>query len=163
MNKLLALFVTTLFIVPFLALPSDALAACTCPTGFQPNATQSQCVKGAEVRPCNGIAISLTPPPNLGINPALSLSTLFSNVVTIVFIVAAIAVLIMLFWGGFMWITSGGEKEAVGKARQRIIAALVGLAILALAFLIVNIVGRIINIDIFRFTTIPTLQSTPAP
>lgn len=96
--------------------------------------------------------------PQAGINPATSIGTILSNVLTIIFVVAALAVLFMLIWGAFQWITSGGEKEAVGKARGRIIAALVGLAVLALAFLITRVVGQLVNIDVLNLKNLPTLQ-----
>ena len=69
------------------------------------------------------------------------------NAITIVFILAGLAVLIMLIWGAFQWILSGGEKEKVEEARKRIMSAIVGIVILALAFLIVKVLGRLLNIN----------------
>lgn len=100
-------------------------------------------------------------PPKGGIPPATNIGTIISNALTIVFIVAALAVLFMLVIGAFQWITSGGDKEAVGKARGRIVAALVGLAVLALAFLIVQVVGSVLNINIINISGLPTLDSNP--
>ncbi len=68
------------------------------------------------------------------------------------FIVAIIGVLVMLIWGGVSWVISGGEKEAVGEARKRIVNALIGLAILAVAFAIANFAASFLGIkDIFNF------------
>ncbi|MBI4037065.1 hypothetical protein HY385_01435 [Candidatus Daviesbacteria bacterium] len=103
------------------------------------------------------INIGITPPAQ-GINPDTAVGTVLSSALTIIFVIAAILVLFMLIIGAFQWITSGGDKEAVGKARQRITHALIGLAILALAFLIVTVVGQILNINIFKINTIPTLE-----
>ena len=36
---------------------------------------------------------------------------------------------IYLLWGGVQWVTAGGDKDAVEKARKKIIGALIGLAI----------------------------------
>ncbi|MBI4040140.1 hypothetical protein HY389_02190 [Candidatus Daviesbacteria bacterium] len=105
------------------------------------------------------VPINITP-PSQGISPTTNVGTVVSNALTIIFVVAALVVLFMLVLGAFQWITSGGDKEAVGKARSRIIAALVGLAILALAFLIVNVVGQILNIQLTGNLQLPTLQST---
>ena len=63
----------------------------------------------------------------------------------------------MLITGAFNWITSGGDKENVGKARSRIINALIGLLVLALAFLIARVAGQIVHIDIFNLK-IPSLD-----
>jgi hypothetical protein len=97
--------------------------------------------------------------PNQGINPFTDVGTLLSNILTIVFILAALAVLFMLIIGAFNWITSGGEKDAIAKARQRIIAALVGLAVLALAFFIVRVVGGIVGVDVLSGFVLPRLDS----
>ena len=96
-------------------------------------------------------------PPRQGINPATPPGRVLSNALTIIFVVAALLVLFFLIIGAFQWITSGGDKEKVGKARGTIINALIGLAILALAFLIVRVVGQLLNIDILALRVIPSL------
>ena len=46
-----------------------------------------------------------------------------------------IAVIIIL-WGGFKWMTAGGNEENVGEARSLIIAGIIGLAIIIASFAI---------------------------
>lgn len=95
-----------------------------------------------------------------GINPTdTGVNTLISNAITIVFIVAAVLVLIMLIWGGIEWVLSGGDKEKVANARKRIISALIGMAIIALAFFIVSIVGGIFGFNVLKDLKIPTLDA----
>ena len=52
-----------------------------------------------------------------------------------------IAIVLMLY-GGFVWLTSAGNEEKVGQAKKIIIAAVIGLAIIfvsyALATFVVN-------------------------
>lgn len=96
------------------------------------------------------------PDPN-----ALSLGGLIANALQIVFIAAGLAVLIYLIIGAFRWITSGGDKEAIGKARGTIVNALIGLAILALAFFITVLFGTIVGVNIFALPNIPTLSQSP--
>lgn len=105
------------------------------------------------------VDIGITP-PSQGISPETAVGTVLSSALTIIFVIAAIIVLFMLVWGAFKWITSSGDKEKLDKARGTIVSALVGLAILALAFLIVRVVGQILNIDILNLQSIPTLQGT---
>ncbi len=81
-----------------------------------------------------------------------------SNIIKIIFSVAVLAVLFMLIFGAFQWITSGGDKEGVTKARERITHALVGLAILALSFLIVAILGAILKINLLSVQLPSLLQ-----
>lgn len=97
----------------------------------------------------------------MGINPNIDLNTLLANVIRIVFVAAVFLVLFFLIAGAFSWITSSGDKEKVGSARNKIINALIGFAILALAFLILTIVSRILGIDLDKLV-IPTLN-TGAP
>lgn len=96
-------------------------------------------------------------PPKEGINPTVPLGSVISNIITIIFAIAALIVLFMLVIGAFQWITSGGEKDAVGKARSRITHALIGLAILALAFLITTVIGQILGINVLN-QTLPKLD-----
>lgn len=97
--------------------------------------------------------------PTVGINPITPIGTVLSNGLIVVFVIAALLVLFFLVWGAFDWITSGGDKEKVGGARKKIFAAIIGLVLLALAFLITRVAGQIVNIDILNLKQIPTLQS----
>jgi hypothetical protein len=54
-------------------------------------------------------------------------------------IVGAISIL-MIIYGGFRYITSGGDSGKVGNAKNTLIYAIIGLIIVALAQLIVNVV-----------------------
>ena len=97
-----------------------------------------------------------------GVDPnTRSVGDVISNALLIVFIAAGLAVLIFLIIGAFRWITSGGDKDAIGKARGTIVNALIGLAILALAFFVTVLFGQILNIDILNFGAIPTLNDQP--
>lgn len=79
-----------------------------------------------------------------------------SNALTLMFGLALLAVLVMLIWGAFEWISSGGDKEAVGKARGRIINALIGLAVLAVAYALTKIGAQFIGIPDLTNIPIPT-------
>ncbi len=96
--------------------------------------------------------------PTIGNNPVgyTDLGDFINKSVSLVFIVAVIAVLIMLVWGGLQWILSGGEKEAVGEARRRIVNALIGLAILAVAFAIAQVAGTFLGFNLFSDLPIPS-------
>jgi hypothetical protein len=105
----------------------------------------------AIVSACSGTASSI----QAGANGALGSSTgvdcssagstsdvgsIAKNVVNVFsFIVGAVAV-IMIIYGGFRYVTSGGESGAVGNAKNTLVYAIVGLVIVALAQLIVHYV-----------------------
>ena len=84
-----------------------------------------------------------------------NVSDFLNAAIRLVFIVALLIALVMLLWGAVEWILSGGNKDAVGNARGRIIHALVGLAILAVAFAIISLAGSFLGVPLLNFT-IPT-------
>lgn len=102
--------------------------------------------------------ITLTPPKDSGgKNIGYSdLGVFINNIITLAFILAIIVVLVMLIWGAFEWIVSGGDKESVGKARSRIINALIGLAVLGVAFALASVMGTFLGFDITKTIVIPT-------
>lgn len=59
-------------------------------------------------------------------------------IIRLFFVVAGLVALIYLMLGAMGWITSGGSKEGVDKAREKIQAALIGLILI---FVVLSIVG----------------------
>ncbi|MEK7561346.1 MAG: pilin [Patescibacteria group bacterium] len=73
-------------------------------------------------------------------DPGNSIDTTIGNVVDLISVAVGIAAVIMLIVGGFRYITSAGNAEAIKAAKNTILYALIGLVIVALAQLIVNFV-----------------------
>ena len=69
------------------------------------------------------------------------------NLIQVVFIIGALAALLFLFWGGISYITSGGDKEATKTAREKITNAIVGLAILAVVWVLWRIILYFLGLD----------------
>ncbi|HKR82323.1 MAG TPA: pilin [Candidatus Saccharimonadales bacterium] len=67
-------------------------------------------------------------------------NTIITNVVNILTIIIGAAAVIMIIVGGFKYITSGGDSSKSASARTTIISAIIGLAIVALAQVIVQFV-----------------------
>ena len=92
----------------------------------------------------NGLSDVETSQVNLGFSiPSFDMVLTF--VLRFFFIIAGLAALIYLLLGALAWITSGGNKENVDKAQQKIQAAVIGLivifAVLAVVVLLENILG----------------------
>ena len=47
-----------------------------------------------------------------------------------------ILAIIIILWGGFRWLTSGGNEEKVGEAKKIITAGIIGLVIIFTAYAI---------------------------
>lgn len=84
-----------------------------------------------------------------------------SKTLTLSFLLAILLVLVMLIWGAFEWISSGGDKEAVGKARNRIINALIGLAVLAVAFALARLATQFLGFPDITTSGIPIPKPNP--
>jgi len=79
---------------------------------------------------------------------------IFYNVVSVVLGLAGIALFIMLIIGGFKYLTSGGNPETAQSAQKTITYALLGLVLIALAYLIILFIQTFTgaNLSTFRIT-----------
>ena len=86
------------------------------------------------------------------------LSNIFQAVLTLALIIGGIVFLFMLIWGGYQFLTAGGDKEALGQARKRLISALVGLTILLCILLIIRLASQFFGINLISYQ-IPSFTS----
>ncbi len=104
------------------------------------------------------ITALLTPIKTLAADPAINIlapekgfktvGNFITNALTLALAFGGLMVVIMILWGAFEWITSGGDKENVSKARNRIINALIGLAVLAAAFALARVFGQFTGLQL---------------
>lgn len=73
-----------------------------------------------------------------GFGDITSLGQVISKLVPTLFSIAAAAVIIYFLWGAFDLLKSGGNKEEVANAKNRITHAIIGFIILMFAFLILQ-------------------------
>ncbi len=85
----------------------------------------------------------------LGIGSA-GLSSFLSRILTILYSVAAVAFVFMVVYSAVQLILSGGDKEKIGQARSRLTYAIIGLILLALAFVIIRVIGTLTGFSLFR-------------
>lgn len=87
--------------------------------------------------------------------PISNIGTLVKNGITILFILAGILTFVFLVWGGIEWLTSGGDKTKTEAARNRITAAIIGLAIIAVSWALLGLVTNFLGIDISGNIVLP--------
>ena len=96
---------------------------------------------------------TVTPPSqlgDLGTQPGnIAIGLFLGRIVQIIYIVAGLVVVFMFIIGAVQWILSGGEKEKVEEARKRITSAIIGIILLALAAVILAILGGILGFQFF--------------
>lgn len=74
-----------------------------------------------------------------------SIGSLINLILPILMTGAGIACLFMLVLGGLNWIKAGDNPENLKKAKEYFTYAIVGLLIVVLSFVIVKLIGVIIN------------------
>jgi len=85
--------------------------------------------------------------------PTRNLRDTASSIVQWLLGLLAFVAVVMIIIGGFWWMTAGGNDEKVGKAKNMIQAAVIGLVIILLAW----------AITIFVIEVVENAQTTPTP
>ncbi|HEY5550157.1 MAG TPA: pilin [Candidatus Saccharimonadales bacterium] len=69
-----------------------------------------------------------------------SFNRLLTRIINVISVIVGVVAVIMIIYGGFRYITSGGSPEKVTGAKNTILYGLIGLIIVALAQIIVRFV-----------------------
>ncbi len=87
--------------------------------------------------------------------------SLLNAILSFVMIVAALLVFYNLIMGGISWITSGGDKGKTEAARNKIVAAVVGIIIVAASYAVTLIVLNFLGFESFEdlFNNMRTIDS----
>ena len=91
-----------------------------------------------------------------------NLGSIVGTIVSLIFAIAILAALLYLVYGGFRWLTSGGDKQAVASARDHIIAAIIGLVIIFLSYLVLNIILQFFGLNSLTNVVIPNINGAVA-
>ncbi len=73
-----------------------------------------------------------------------------SNGIELIYSVAAIVLILMIIWGAFQWLMSGGDKEALASAQKRILNALIGIILFSVAFAVIKVIGDFTGFTFFK-------------
>ncbi|KKP65570.1 MAG: hypothetical protein UR68_C0028G0057 [Candidatus Roizmanbacteria bacterium GW2011_GWA2_35_19] len=93
----------------------------------------------------------VSPPPGMDIggggDPVESLGVFIGWGINIFITIAGLFMLVYLLWGAFDWISSGGEKEKLGKAQNKITNALIGMILIFGVLVVFNVfAGKMLGI-----------------
>lgn len=79
-----------------------------------------------------------------------------SNVISVIVGLGFIAMLLLLIWSGFKFLVSGGEPKALQAARQTFIWAILGVVIMAVAWLVLQLIASFtgIHVTVFNIKTL---------
>lgn len=85
--------------------------------------------------------------PGGSIDSNIQVEAIPQYIVNALFLIAAFLAVAYLMYGGIKWITSRGDKMAVESARKHIVAAVLGLVIVAGSFFALNVVFRLLGAE----------------
>lgn len=72
------------------------------------------------------------------------------NIIGFMTIIAALWFMFQFIIGGYQWIASGGDKNNLEQARDKIINSIIGLIIVVVAWIIVGLIGKLLGLDILN-------------
>jgi hypothetical protein len=127
-NNLLVLASLLTMAVPVLV-PTAAVYAENCDSNIANKVADGASGASGDTVTCNETGVGST-----------SITNLARQIVNIFSIIVGAVAVIMIIYGGFRYITSGGDSNRVGGAKNTLIYAIIGLIIVALAQLIVHFV-----------------------
>lgn len=81
------------------------------------------------------------------INTFSKVISLFVGVLTVA---AGLWFIFQFFIGAFGWITAGSDKASMEAARKRLTNSVVGLIIVIAAIFLINLIGKIIGLEILN-------------
>ena len=80
------------------------------------------------------------------------LEEIFGRIISVVTGFAILAAFIMLVWGGFKYLTSGGDPKAAESAKNTITYALFGVAALIVVWLILRLISDFTGVNVTEFS-----------
>ena len=97
--------------------------------------------------------VNIKPPtPEIG---KITIQSLVSGVIGLVFIAASLIFFFLLMAGGIKCMMAGGDKEKAGEARGQLTSALIGLVVVFIAWAVSTLIGNIFGFNLLELE-IPT-------
>ena len=87
---------------------------------------------------------------NPGTGYATDFGVMFSSILNVVMLIAAVLVFAFLIFGGIQWITAGGDKTKAEEARNKITSAVIGLVIVAASYALINLIVNFLGFGSFN-------------
>jgi len=85
--------------------------------------------------------------------PATDIRVIIAGIIRIALSLLGIILIILIMYGGALWMTSGGNQEQITKARKILVNAVIGLAIILSSYAIVLFVMRMLGVNMGNGST----------
>jgi hypothetical protein len=96
-----------------------------------------------------------------GLSESGDILPIISALISLVLSFLGIVLVVMIIWAGIMWMTAGGEKTNVQKAKDMIKNGVIGLLIVLASYAITSFVISSLDKSAFRSKATPLEQSEP--
>jgi len=113
------------------------------------------CIAWAAGCPVGTVTQYCFPDPFNGAN----IPTIIKYVISALLSLVGALFFVMFLWGGVTWLTAGGDADKVKKARTTLTNAVIGLAIVALSYVLVT---NVFNVLTAARTTAPSGPAAPS-
>lgn len=84
------------------------------------------------------------------VSPASVVEKILTNSLTVLTIVGGIMFVLYFLMGGLQWVSAGGDKGKIEKAKGMLTNAAIGLIVISLSYSITWIVGKVLGLDILN-------------
>ena len=83
---------------------------------------------------------------------------IISNILGVLTVLGTIFFIVYFITGAISWISAGGDSSKIGKARDQMVHAVLGLVVLVSSYIIIGLIGQVLGIEIFNIgETVDTL------
>jgi hypothetical protein len=82
------------------------------------------------------------------------LEPLLTNAIKAIMALAGVALLVMMIVGGYSFLFAGGDQKKLEKAKGTITAAIIGIVIIVLAYLILKLIYAFTGVDVTQFNVV---------
>lgn len=89
-------------------------------------------------------------PGETAASAAETLTKIFSNTFGVLTIVGGLMFILYFIMGGIQWVSSGGDREKVEKAKKQMTNAAIGLIVVVVSYSIAFIIGKVLGIEILN-------------
>lgn len=83
--------------------------------------------------------------PHSGIANSTTITDLIINIIKILLFVSGGIAVLFVIYGGFLYLTAGGNEEQAEKGKTALVNAIIGIIIVILAYVIVNVVVNLVS------------------
>ncbi len=88
----------------------------------------------------NGAGEAFGEDPGVGRNGVRDIRLVLANAIKVFLGFMGIIFLILIIYGGFMWMTAAGQEENINKAKSLLVAGVIGLIVILASFGIAELV-----------------------